>query len=245
VPKIVLIIILLSLSGTSLALTSIPSRNGHANNDYIVALESLYNQGLYQKILDKVEDVLQNQKNIPDADLIQIYTYQAFAYVALDKKESAISAFRYLMIINPDLSLDPRYVSPKIIEVFEESRRRAGDTLRLKPSVLIPSEELLSNKNIRNQALKSLLYPGLGQLSQNKKTKGYVFLSTETFSLIGLIATHLLTNAAHKKYRDNTDIDKMDELYDDYSAWYRTRTGLVISSVSIWILNYIDATIFN
>lgn len=243
--RILLITIILSAGWTNFALASMPSRSGYANNDYTIELESLYNQGLYQQVLDKVEDMLLNQKNISEADLSKIYTYQAFAYVAVDKKEFAVSAFRYLLIINPNISLDPRYVSPKIIEVFEESKRRSGDTSRLRPSVLMPAEDMSTNNSIRNQAMKSLLYPGLGQLSLNKKAKGYIFLSSETVSLAGLIAAHLLTNAAHKKYLDNQDMNQMDELYDDYSLWYRTRTGFIISSVSIWILNYIDATIFN
>jgi len=217
-----------------------------AQPDYTAQLESLYNQGQYQKVLDNIENIFRTEKNLSVTTLVQLYTYQAFSYVALDKKESAINAFRYLLIINPDITLDPRFVSPKIIELFEESKRLVGDTLQLKPSIFISTEKTgSSRKSIRNQAIKSLLYPGLGQLSQNKKTKGYSFLGGETISLIGLITSHFLTNSAHQKYLDNRDISKMDELYNNYASLYSARTGFIISSVGIWILSYIDATLFN
>lgn len=217
-----------------------------AQQDYTAQVESLYNQGQYQKVLDNIENIFRTEKNLSVTTLVQLYTYQAFSYVALDKKESAINAFRYLLIINPDITLDPRFVSPKIIELFEESKRLVGDTLQLKPSIFISTEKTgSSGKLLRNQAIKSLLYPGLGQLSQNKKTKGYSFLGGETISLIGLITSHFLTNSAHQKYLDNRDISKMDELYNNYASLYSARTGFIISSVGIWILSYIDATLFN
>jgi len=217
-----------------------------AEPDYTTQVESLYNQGQYQKVLDNIENIFRTEKNLSVTTLVQLYTYQAFSFVALDKKESAINAFRYLLIINPDITLDPRFVSPKIIELFEESKRLVGDTLQLKPSIFISTEKTgSSGKLLRNQAIKSLLYPGLGQLSQNKKTKGYSFLGGETISLIGLITSHFLTNSAHQKYLANRDISKMDELYNNYASLYSVRTGFIISSLGIWILSYIDATLFN
>lgn len=212
-------------------------------------VESLYNQGQYQKTLEYIENIFRSEKNLSDSILIHLYTYQAFSYVASDKKEQAINTFRYLLIINPYLSLDPKFVSPKIIEVFEESKRLVGDTGRLKPLIFIPTEELnpkkQKNQIIRNQIIKSLLYPGLGQLSGNKKVKGYLFLGGETASLIGLITTHFLTGSAHSKYLDNRNLNQMDRLYNNYALWYRARTGFIISSISIWILSYIDITIFD
>ncbi len=210
----------------------------------IVKIESLYNQGQYKIVLENVDEVLRTTKTIPDSTMIRLYTYQAFSYVALDNKKQALVAFRYLLIINPKMELDPKFISPKIIEVFEESKRIRGDSLRLFPPPFLPMDKVQSHM-VRNQAIRSLLYPGLGQLYQQKRTKGYLFLGGETFSLLGLFGSHLLTNSAHQKYLNNRNINEMDKLYNNYSLWYRTRTGFIISSIGIWIINYIDATLSN
>lgn len=208
-----------------------------------VAVESLYNQGQYQQAVSKIDEILSNNSNIPDSTLIKLYSYQAFSYVALDDRDRALTAFRYLLILNPKIELDPRFVSPKIIGIFEESKRICGDSIQMTPSPFININELKSQSN-KNRALRSLLYPGLGQLYQNKKTKGYLFLGFETASIIGLVASHLLTNSAHNKYLDARLPSDIEEKYDNYKFWYQTRIGFTITTIGVWIFNYVDATIF-
>jgi tetratricopeptide (TPR) repeat protein len=208
-----------------------------------IQVESLYNHGQYQQALNKIDGILNVNTNIPDSTLIKLYSYQAFSNVAIDNKDAALTAFRYLLILNPKLELDPRFVSPKIIGVFEESKRIRGDSIQLVPSPFINVSKLKSSAT-KNRARRSLLYPGLGQLYQNKKTKGYLFLGLETASIIGLVTSHLLTNSAHNKYLDARLPNDIEEKYDNYKFWYQTRIGFTVTTISVWIFNYIDATIF-
>ena len=208
----------------------------------LVRTESLYNQGQYQKVIENINDAFQTIKAIPDSSLIRLYIYQAFSYVALGKKAQALNSFRYLLILNPKLDLDPRFVSPKIIEIFEESKRIKGDSIRLTPSPFVPIDRTALSKN---RAMRSLLYPGLGQIYQRKKTKGYLFLGLETASIVSLVASHFFVNSTHHKYLDAQTQDEIDERYKNYAVWYKIRIGFAISSASIWILNYIDATLSN
>jgi tetratricopeptide (TPR) repeat protein len=208
-----------------------------------VKIESLYNQGQYQEAIGKINEILNSSANIPDSTLIKLYSYQAFSYVAIDNKDAALTAFRYLLILNPKLELDPRFVSPKIIGVFEESKRLRGDSNQLVPSPFINVSKLKSSA-AKSHALRSLLYPGLGQLHQNKKTKGYLFLGFETASIIGLVTSHLLTNSTHNKYLDARLPNDIEEKYDNYKFWYQTRIGFTATTIGIWIYNYVDVTIF-
>lgn len=202
-------------------------------------VESLYNQAQYQQVIVTIDSIFRTTKELSDTILVQLYTYQAFAYVALDRKELAKITFRYLLMLNPRLTLDPRYVSPKIIEIFEESKRQIGDTMRLIP-IVYPNPKI----NNRIVKVRSLIYPGLGQLSVKQKTKGYLFISTETASLLGLIVSHFMTNSTHQEYLNNRNLSEMDVKYDKYSFWYKCRIGFAISSISIWLLNYIDASLY-
>jgi tetratricopeptide (TPR) repeat protein len=213
----------------------------------IAKIESLYNQGQYQQVVDVADSALRSSPNLPDSILTNLYTYQAFSYVALDKKDQAINIFRYLLIINPILDLDPKFISPKIIEAFEEAKRLKGDTLTIKPTTFIPVQNIVqtlpADHDIRMRMIRSLLYPGLGQLYQHKKAKGYIFLTGETISLAGLVTSYFLTNSAHQKYLNNRNITQMDNLYNNYAQWYKIRVGFTFSSIGLWLLNYIDATI--
>lgn len=202
-------------------------------------VESLYNQGQYQQVVTGIDNIFQTTKGLSDTVLTQLYTYQAFAYVALDKKELAKNTFRYLLMLNPKMSLDPRYVSPKIIEIFEETRRQIGDTIKLVPKLYTHAQT-----NNRKAKIRSLIYPGLGQLSVKQNTKGYLFLWTETISIIGLVVSHFMTNSAHQEYLNNRNILEMDEKYNKYSFWYQCRLGFAVSCISIWFLNYLDASLY-
>ncbi|MCX7785731.1 MAG: hypothetical protein N2201_05850 [candidate division WOR-3 bacterium] len=207
--------------------------------DRLAQVESLYNQAQYQQVIITIDSIFRTTRPLTETTLVQLYTYQAFAYVALERKELAQNTFRYLLMLNPKLTLDPRYVSPKIIEIFEESKRQLGDTLKLTPTFYLGSK-------INNRAVKvrSLIYPGLGQLSVKQKTKGYLFLSTETISILGLIVSHFMTNSAHQDYLNNRNLAEMDAKYNKYSFWYQCRIGFAISSIGIWLLNYIDVSLY-
>lgn len=203
-------------------------------------VESLYYGGNYQKTIEKIDSVLQHTKEIPDSVLIKLYTYQAFSYVALDKKEQALNSFRYLLILNPKQELDPRFVSPKIIEIFEESKRLKGDSIKIMPSPIVSVDH---RTLLKESALRSLMYPGLGQLYKKDRAKAYMFLSLETVSIVGLVASHFLVNSSHQKYLDAREQNEIDRRYQIYSFWYKARIGFAISSSSVWIMNYIDATL--
>ncbi|MEO0076627.1 MAG: hypothetical protein ABIK19_03045 [candidate division WOR-3 bacterium] len=206
-------------------------------------IDTLYRNGEYKQVVEIIDSVLHNvNPNIlNDSMLIRLYALQSFSYVALDKKEQALQSFRYLLMINPKFDLDPKFVSPKIIEVFEESKRKRSDTILL----TLPTFPISSSKEsfIKKKMMLSLLYPGLGQISQKKK-KGYIFLGLESASITGLITTHFLTNSAHYKYLTARTLPEIEETYKNYSFWYKLRFGFIISAITIWGLNYIDITLF-
>ncbi len=227
---IVFLIILLSLTAVYLDAGEIDIATAR--------IDSLYYQGQYQNVIEQIDKVFETAKNLPDSILTHLYTYQAFSYVALDKKEPALNAFRYLLILNPKTELDPRFVSPKIIEIFEESKRIKGDSIRLMPAPFIPVDKTVL---LRKRVLHSLLYPGIGQITNASKTKGYILLGIETISLVGLVSSHFLVNSSHKKYLDAHEQSEIDAQYKNYSMWYKIRTGFIISSAGIWGFNLLDA----
>jgi LysM repeat protein len=53
-------------------------------------------------------------------DMSKVHRFLAYSYVALNKRDKAKDSFRDALKVDPELRLDPVYVSPKIIEVFQE-----------------------------------------------------------------------------------------------------------------------------
>jgi len=55
-------------------------------------------------------------------DLSKALRFLAYAYVALNERERAKDSFRKALEVDPELDLDPVYVSPKIMDVFREAK---------------------------------------------------------------------------------------------------------------------------
>ncbi len=81
---------------------------GYFTGDYLGAVENL------QKAIALG---LRGNENISRA-----HRFLAYAYVALNERNKAKDAFRKALEVDPEMKLDPVYVSPKIIEVFQEIR---------------------------------------------------------------------------------------------------------------------------
>ncbi|MCP4482721.1 MAG: hypothetical protein GY817_08240 [bacterium] len=72
----------------------------------------------------------------------------------------------------------------------------------------------LGEINGYNMALRSAVYPGLGQLYLGEKSKGYFFSGLASLSIIGAIYSW---NNTEKKYNEYESKGvRSDSLYDDY-----------------------------
>jgi hypothetical protein len=57
-------------------------------------------------------------------DIGKSYRFLAYCHIALGERDLGKKAFEKALAIQPGLQLDPTYISPKIMKVFEEVRRR-------------------------------------------------------------------------------------------------------------------------
>jgi len=55
-----------------------------------------------------------------DDHVSKAHRFLAYSYVALNERNKAKDSFREALKVDPEMRLDPVYVSPKIIDVFEE-----------------------------------------------------------------------------------------------------------------------------
>jgi len=179
-------------------------------------LDSLYKAGDYQTVVHYGEGLL--TQTTDKASKVEILRMVAFANVALDRKEKAKENFLSLLALAPNYYLDSLLTSPKIIEIFSQAKN-----------------EFVQNQPTRQQKSDPLryFYPGLVQIQQGKRGRGYLLLSIQTVSILGFVTTSILTPIYHQKYLDQTVPTEIDRSYNQYKAVYILRqifcSGIIFS----------------
>lgn len=188
------------------------------NSNKVTYLDSLYKVGDYTMVVGRGEEFLAQETN--KENKVEILKIVAFANVALDLKERAKENFLSLLTISPKYDLDPIKTSPKIIEVFQEAKVKFAENIQEKKKI------------VRFDPM-AYFYPGLLQIHNERKAKGYLLLSLGTTSLLGFIATSILTPIYHQKYLDQEIPSEIDRAFNRYKTAYIARqvfgSGIIFS----------------
>jgi hypothetical protein len=108
-----------------------------------------------------------------------------------------------------------------------------------------PVKTQLLEKNPLHKTLeKSLLFPGLGQLSEKQYVKAALFGAAEIFCLVEVIIFRGNGNKAYKKYRDAVDFETAVDFRLQTEKYDRRRNTAILAAAGVWVLNMIDIFIF-
>lgn len=218
---------------------SLPVSAQEKPEDLISRATSLYALGNYEEAELVALRALTNAPNIPEVDRARLYRLLGFIYVAQDEKEKAKLQFIKWLELDPFAKLDPVYISPKIISVFEaaraefESQRKRG-----KPQDYAQLSQQL--KALR----RSVLFPGLGQLYLNKQVKGYTLLTAEIICIGGFAYFQVNYNRSRDNYLQEINPSHMQSLYDDYNFFYRGKNASLILAAGIYLYSLVDVLYF-
>lgn len=192
----------------------------------IQELDSLFYYGSYLEVIKKGEDYLKEKElNKKTKEKILILISQS--YIILGEEEKGKEYFLELLKLNPKFQLDPKEYSPKIIEVLEKVKRERE----------LEKEEL--KKYIDK---KILIYPGLYQLRNNEKVKGYALVSLQTTSLLALFPSYIFMKNAHRDYLNEREEDKIEDKYRIYKISYNLFYATLTTAISTYIFHLIDIT---
>ncbi|MDD3626745.1 MAG: tetratricopeptide repeat protein [bacterium] len=222
-------------------------------SDFEKALENAknyYNQGEFNKAIEELQKAMSSLEKQKDEDMIEAYKYLGFSYVAFGEKEKAKAEFKKVIKLDPQLQLDPSFVSPKIIAVFEEARaelQAEGFDFSKKPVYINPQPEPPKPQGqwTRGGAFaRSLFVPGLGQIYKGQKVKGYVILGAETLFLLATLNAMGEYNDAKSAYEDAKYGEDFEALYSDYESASGKANGMAAVLGILWTYNIIDASFF-
>jgi len=97
-----------------------PITGQEQDRQIIEEIKELYNQFRYDEVIVLCQQALSADPPPTDQEQVYMYTHLAFAFIAIGNSEEAKGAFKSALDLRPNLSLDPIYVSPKIIAIFNE-----------------------------------------------------------------------------------------------------------------------------
>lgn len=158
--------------------------------------------------------------------------------------DNAKTQFEQALSIDDKTQLDSVYVSPKIIQFFNDLKQAFVQSKKESNSdAALSSRYILVSDPRPAASLRSLVLPGWGQLYKHEKKKGYGLMTTAGISVIATGIFHVLQKNAHDEYLNATDLKIINEKYDQYNRLYKWRNGAAIFTGAIWVYSFFDALI--
>lgn len=215
-----------------LALSAVLAWGQEAPGTLVTKGVELYKAGDYQRSLESLQKALAPGGKLTREEQIEAHKYSGFDQVALGNTVAAKESFRQALKVSPTLTLDPAYVSPKIIAVFDEVKAA------LKPPPPKPESRPPSRMGF---ALRSLLLPSWGQFAAHRKVPGFIFLGATVIALSNAGRTQTVYQSAQDNYLNagpGSDFDGLFKKYDK-AASDRSTASYILGTV--WLANVVDA----
>lgn len=220
----------------------------------VKAVQQAYDQFDYTQTVLAAQRVLQRRDSIPKNDLVILLTLKGVAEYSLGREDSARITFSSLLAADPATTLDPVAYSPKIIEFFDEVRRRFVDASKQisgpdQDSVAAQQNRFTENLPVPQASIvKSLVLPGWGQLSSNdagSRTKGWLFGSAAVATLASSVYYVIRTNTLQDDYLSARERPAIATAYDEYNSAYLKRNISLIAFAAVWTAAQIDLIYFS
>lgn len=212
-------------------------------------LKSKFENFEYEQVISSADSILRWSSNLTHQDSIQIFYFKAISYFNLWDINLSEENFRLLIKLDKNFELDSTEVSPKIIALFNQIKKKE-DEIRKNKSLpddesLVQSKSILqtskSNFMIYKESIwKNLLLPGWGHLNLGEKTKGYFFISSFSISLISSISFSYLTAYREKEYLNEVIPEKIPEKYSAYNNVYKLRNFSLVTLGLIYLYSQLD-----
>jgi tetratricopeptide (TPR) repeat protein len=204
-------------------------------------IQKAYEQLNYPEAEIKAKAALNEYQRFSPAQLTEIHKVLGIVYFSQNDSLQSRRHFQQALSINEDLKLDPVYVSPKILEFFEQikgdPRTNNGDDIQRKPEL----RYVLVQDRRPAAALRSMLLPGWGQIYKGEKRKGLALSTLWGVGIAGAVAFHLARANAEDNYLAEVDPEKIEGRFNTFNRFHKLRNGFLLFSTGVWLYSYIDA----
>ncbi len=220
---------------------------GHAQDkasQLLKELHAAYDRLDYAEAETKANEALQAYQQLSVEQLAEVHTTLGLIYFTQNRTLEARRHFESALSLRPELDLDPNFVSPKILQFFEQVKTE-WTARRSTPADQAPAEAryIILTDPRPAATLRSMVFPGWGQLYKGQRRKGWVLAGLWGASLVGSVATTVARNRAQDRYQAETDPDRIEARYDTFNRWHKVRNGFLSVSAAIWVYGFVDALV--
>ena len=197
-----------------------------AGEDLNAQWETAVNYFKYQdfdKAVERLVALLYPVNRLEPKRELKAREYLGASYWWQGKREAAFDEFTALLVRAPHTKLEPAQYPPKMIDDFEQRRKRLVDTGVIKGDAVAEPEPPSANRE-GAAPLAMVLFPfGVGQFANHEPTKGWLFLGTE--ALFGGVSVGY--------YLRNRDLGRVGPrpLSTDIA---QISTGAVFWAIALW-----------
>jgi hypothetical protein len=178
---------------------------------------------------------LLEQKSLSDSVVIILEKHIAFSLVAQGKTQSAIEHFVAILEIDSNYELDPALTSPKILTVFNKAKE-----LFLSQNRFSSPKPRIDTIFVKNISYRTIIFPGLEQLNQERKATGWIFFSSGALALGSTLIFDILRRDARKDYLNAYTTELAQDKYDSYNNYNKAEIYSAITFALIYISSQLE-----
>jgi TM2 domain-containing membrane protein YozV len=93
--------------------------------------------------------------------------------------------------------------------------------------------------------IRSLIFPGWGQLYNNNKLKGWILTSLGAITISSAVYFIIDSNNKQKKYLNDVNLSTIQNNYNEYNTSYKLKNISIISFIAVWVYSQIDILFFS
>ncbi|MFQ5825350.1 MAG: tetratricopeptide repeat protein [bacterium] len=235
IKKVVYLISILILYLPTFALTQ------NKDAELLEEMRNAYHQLDFTEAEIKAKSALNNYQRFSAEQLTEIHKILALIYYSQNQIDEARQHFKAALSLTPDLNLDPLFVSPKIIDFYNQIKEERRLTVKNNSNAKAEVRYVLVQDPRPAAALRSMILPGWGQLYKGEKTKGRLLMALWGVGITGSVISHLAREQAKDKYLSETNPAKIESRYNTFNNFHKLRNNLVIFSAGVWVYSYIDS----
>ncbi|MCF6239090.1 MAG: hypothetical protein L3J79_09845, partial [Candidatus Marinimicrobia bacterium] len=183
----------------------------------VAEIKSTYENNRYGEVEKLIKAELERFPQQSPQRLTSLMRYLALAQASQGKDNEAQRTFASLLLIKPDHRFDTSEISPKIKRLFDKVLLDSIPSQS--PDSFLPSYVIQTDRRYE-YILKSILYPGWGQLEQGQK-RGYLWGTLFSVALLGGGVSSYMAYRSQSEYLDTTDPEKIESAYDNFNQWYQ------------------------
>ncbi|MCB2211341.1 hypothetical protein KQI52_04440 [bacterium] len=230
-PLLILLLVLLTAQGVQ--------AQPQTGSEPVDRIEQYYLEGRLDKAELEALRLLNRPTGLTEFERGELYRILGFSSVARDDTDQAKQYFRSAFQHNPNMRLDRNLTSPKILSVFDEARIEFKQVRILDREALV--NDLKSYRLRVEGGVRSLLFPGLGQLHKGHKLRGNMMLGATGIAIVGLVYSHVMVLDAEDRYNRSEDPISAQSNYDDFLTYWQWRYSFGYAIAAVWIGSTLDA----